>query len=410
MNVLISAYAVSPNHGSELGMGWNWIAQIAKYCNVFVITEAEFKIDIEEAVKGLSYKDNLVFYFNDIGEKARKMCWNQGDWRFYYYYKKWQKVTYRIANQIIKLNKIDVIHQLNMIGYREPGYLWKIKHTPTIWGPVGGFTTIPASFFSEFDTKNKIGWSVKNILNTTQGVLSFRVCKAINNFSLIVSATPVDLKKLTNLSSNRKNIIHIPETGSYDNDINVSQKGGKKLRILWIGKLEERKALPLALKSLSKLETKERIEFHILGDGKKCKSYKQLSKKLNICDICHWHGNISKKEVQEHLLNTDLLFFTSLQDATSSVVLEALSFGVPVLCHDANGFGAIIDETCGFKIPFISPEISINHFYDILHSINVTPEQLNELSIGAIKQSKKHSWNEHAKQMIELYDQLIKNN
>jgi hypothetical protein len=26
---------------------------------------------------------------------------------------------------------------LNMIGYREPGYLWKLN-VPFVWGPMGG--------------------------------------------------------------------------------------------------------------------------------------------------------------------------------------------------------------------------------------------------------------------------------
>lgn len=55
------------------------------------------------------------------------MCWNQGDWRFYKYYKEWQWKTYLLAKDICKVEKMDVLHQLNMIGFREPGYLWKLS-------------------------------------------------------------------------------------------------------------------------------------------------------------------------------------------------------------------------------------------------------------------------------------------
>lgn len=41
LNVLVNAYAVSPAWGSEPGMGWNWVVNLAQYCNVFVITEGE---------------------------------------------------------------------------------------------------------------------------------------------------------------------------------------------------------------------------------------------------------------------------------------------------------------------------------------------------------------------------------
>ena len=48
INVLINAYACSPNWGSEPGMAWNWISNLATYCNLFVITEGEWKEEIEK--------------------------------------------------------------------------------------------------------------------------------------------------------------------------------------------------------------------------------------------------------------------------------------------------------------------------------------------------------------------------
>ena len=93
INVLINAYAVSPNWGSEPGLGWNWVTNLAKYCNVYVITEGEWKQEIEAAVEKLPQKDNLHFYYNPLPDRIRKMCWNQGDWRFYKYYRQWQEKT-----------------------------------------------------------------------------------------------------------------------------------------------------------------------------------------------------------------------------------------------------------------------------------------------------------------------------
>ena len=99
INILINAYAVAPNWGSEQGMGWNWITNIAKYCNCHIITEGEWKEEIEKTVAELPQKDNLHFYYNPVSDKIRQICWNQGDWRFYYYYRQWQKKTLKIAEQ-----------------------------------------------------------------------------------------------------------------------------------------------------------------------------------------------------------------------------------------------------------------------------------------------------------------------
>lgn len=135
LSILINAYACSPNMGSEPGMAWNWCTNLAKYCELHIITEGEFKDKIEATVPSLPQGKNMHFYYNPVSEKVRKMCWNQGDWRFYYYYKKWQKKTLEIAKEIVEKYPIDIIHQLNMVGFREPGYLWKIEK-PFIWGPL----------------------------------------------------------------------------------------------------------------------------------------------------------------------------------------------------------------------------------------------------------------------------------
>lgn len=406
-SVLINAYACGPEMGSEPGMAWNWIKNLANHCKVFVITEGEWKDEIDTALRELPQRRNIIFFYNPVSEKVRKMCWNQGDWRFYYYYKRWQKKTFKIAQAILIEYKIDIIHQLNMIGYREPGYLWKINSLPTVWGPVGGFTTIPFAFLTEFSLKNKIGWLIKNIFNNLQSHYSIRLNMAINNFSVIIGATPVDERRLALLSSNKKKVLFIPETGSEKISFDNSKKDFQKLKIAWIGKFDERKALPLALRSLSGIKNLKKIEFHILGSGDNMETYKQLAFRLKISDICYWHGQVKKKQVHEYLKETNLLFFSSLQDATSSVVLEALSLGVPVLCHDANGYGAIVNEKCGFKIPFKTSKISTQFFHKIISELAEDPEKLKVLSAGALAQSIKHSWEEHSKQMMQIYSNLI---
>lgn len=127
LKILINAYACSPGKGSEPGMAWNWVSNLAKYCEVFVITGAHSRDKIEEAVSALDQRENMHFYYNPVSERVRKMCRNQGDWRFYKYYREWQQKTYLMAKDICAKEKIDVLHQLNMIGFREPGYLWKLS-------------------------------------------------------------------------------------------------------------------------------------------------------------------------------------------------------------------------------------------------------------------------------------------
>ena len=114
ISVLINAYACSPNMGSEPGMSWNWISNIAHYCKVYVITEGEWQKEIEDALALLPQRDNIHFYYNPVSQRIRNICWNQGNWIFYFYYAQWQKKTLQLARKIIQENDIDIVHQLNM--------------------------------------------------------------------------------------------------------------------------------------------------------------------------------------------------------------------------------------------------------------------------------------------------------
>ena len=46
--VLISAYACEPGKGSEPGVGWNWVKQISRFYETFVITRSNNKEAIEK--------------------------------------------------------------------------------------------------------------------------------------------------------------------------------------------------------------------------------------------------------------------------------------------------------------------------------------------------------------------------
>ena len=178
LTILINAYACSPGMGSEPGMAWNWCVNLAKHCELHIITEGEFRDKIKAVLPTLPQGSNMHFYYNPVSEKIRKMCWNQGDWRFYYYYRKWQKKTLEIATEIIKNKHIDIVHQLNMVGFREPGYLGELNK-PLIWGPIAGIGSIPFSFLKGSGLKYTSFFLLKNLLTFIQLRFSPRIRKMI---------------------------------------------------------------------------------------------------------------------------------------------------------------------------------------------------------------------------------------
>lgn len=238
--LLINAYACSPGMGSKPGMAWNWVSNLAKFCELYIITEGEFRNRIEEVVPTLEQGKNLHFYYNPVSEEIRKMCWNQGDWRFYKYYREWQWKTYLLAKDICKEEKIDVLHQLNMIGFREPGYLWKLSketNIPFVWGPVDAKDKFPVAYLGGASMKTKLFMRLKNFLTVWQLKHSTRVRQAASQASVIFSASSNSKESFYTYMAIDSPLLN--ETGCYVQEHPLIDKSQKEtFDVLWVGKLD----------------------------------------------------------------------------------------------------------------------------------------------------------------------------
>lgn len=406
LTVLINAYACSPNMGSEPGMGWNWCVNLAKYCELYIITEGEFKGNIETALQTLPQAENMHFYYNSVPDKVREMCWNQGDWRFYKHYKKWQYKTYEIALDIIVHNKIDIVHQLNMIGFREPGYLWKIKDIPFVWGPIGGLKQFPILYLNDGGIKMLLFNLIKNGINKLQLKYSRRVHKAINHASVLISSIPdsyIAIKKSFGLET-----YIITETGCFDVEVKQMHNfNSKTLKLLWVGKFDYRKRLDLALRIISSLDIDVQLIICGTGDEKQITKYKQLCESLKITRKVVWKGFLPNKDVHELMSLADLLLFTSVSEDTSTVVLEAITYQLPVLCFNACGFGYVINDKVGRKVPLTNPIQSIDDFASIIKHLYDNRDEIKEMSDNCIKRANELSWENKAKQVFDMYTSCL---
>jgi len=102
-----------------------------------------------------------------------------------------------------------------------------------------------------------------------------------------------------------------------------------------------------------------------------------------------------------------VLAFTSLLEATSTTVMQALSLGVPVICMKLCGFGDVITDECGIVIPVKNSRSAVEGFSAALGSILQKPKILEELSKGALRQAEKYSWDSIAQQVKDAYDMAL---
>ena len=410
MTILINAYACSPGMGSEPGMAWNWVSNLAKFCELYIITEGEFRDKIEEVVPTLEQGKNMHFYYNPVSDEIRKMCWNQGDWRFYKFYREWQWKTYLMAKDICSKEKIDVLHQLNMIGFREPGYLWKLSQengVPFVWGPIGGIKQFPTAYLKGAGLKMKLFNRLKNFLNVWQLKHDKRVNEAFKTAKVLVSSIPDSyraIKKYKGLES-----VVIPETGCFlSENIPTDRFDEKEFHVMWVGKFDFRKQLPLALRAVA-IADNPNIVLDVYGSGsdEQVGSAKRLVDAMGINGRVIWHGNQPNDVVMNAMRKAQLFLFTSVSEDTSTVVLEAVSNRLPVLCFDACGMAAVIEDKVGRKVALSEPIMSAHEFARLLNELEHDRTLLKQMSVNCKERQKELSWEVKAKTMVEWYEKIL---
>jgi glycosyltransferase involved in cell wall biosynthesis len=103
----------------------------------------------------------------------------------------------------------------------------------------------------------------------------------------------------------------------------------------------------------------------------------------------------------------DVFALSSLQEATSTVVMEALSLGLPVLCHAACGMGWAVTSDCGIKVPLVDPQTSIAGFASAIDRLCERPEDVYLLSQGALGRAKQLTWDAKVEEMLITYEHVI---
>ncbi len=399
MKVLVNAYAVSPDRGSEPGMGWNWCVRLARECELFIITEGEFREEIERVLPTLPQAPNLHFHYLPVSDRVRRMCWNQGDWRFYFHYRRWQKRALALAREICATESIDLIHQLNMVGFREPGLLWKIQEVPFILGPTNCKFEFPLAYWKDAPVAEKIRIGLKEVISRIQLRFSPSVRGALRRASAIITASS-DAQRLFKKYARAESVM-INETGAFPFS-GVPRPVHEGLEVLWVGRLNLYSKLPALAIGALKQAGNPGIRLHFIGPGDDS-VLREKAERLGVADRCVWHGQVSHAQVGELMKVSDALLFTSVVEGTPHVVLEAVSYGLPVICFDTCGQGDIVDDRVGIKIPLSNPDQSETDFADALNTLYNQPGRREDMFEACRERSSELSWDSKVSQVIAIY-------
>lgn len=407
LKVLLICYACDPSHGSEQGMGWNFAHHISKHHDVHVLVEkGKFKPRMEEYIATHPEEVSHITFHYIFRERHRtlRQIWPPS---YYWYYRKWHRDALAYAEKLHQQEQFDLVHQITISGFREPGFMWKLG-IPFIWGPIGGLTDTPWCLLRCLGGYGAFFFAIRNICNGIQKRWGFACRKAAKRAHTILTSTTKAVEEIKTFW--HRDAILMNEVGLENNHTKYTpqtHKPDEPLRICWAGNHIPRKALDLLLHALP--YCKEKMELHVLSTGSRTEAWKQITDKLGLNKIVTFHGFVPREEAFRIMGSSHVFAITSVREDTSTVVFEAFRYGLPIIALDHCGFSSVIDDSCGIKIPINSHRQVIQDYARHLDYLATHEEKRQELSAGAIERCQKFTWDAKMQQINEIYHQAVNN-
>ena len=174
--------------------------------------------------------------------------------------------------------------------------------------------------FDEFQVKN-YGFSI----SLQKKVRSFSIKKS----DIVV--TPSKHLKNFILNLGFKNKIEIINNGVFIPEENTNIFTNDQINITIVSRLVSHKNIEKIIRAISDLND-PLIYLNIIGDGPELNQLQKISLESNNKDNIIFHGKLNRDEIDHIFLNSDVYIQASNYEGLPHSLLEAMSYGIPVLC------------------------------------------------------------------------------
>ena len=174
--------------------------------------------------------------------------------------------------------------------------------------------------FDEFQVKN-YGFSI----SLQKKVRSFSIKKS----DIVV--TPSKHLKNFILNLGFKNKIEIINNGVFIPEENTNIFTNDQINITIVSRLVSHKNIEKIIRAISDLNN-PLIYLNIIGDGPELNQLQKISLESNNKDNIIFHGKLNRDDINHIFLKSDIYIQASNYEGLPHSLLEAMSYGIPVLC------------------------------------------------------------------------------
>ena len=184
-----------------------------------------------------------------------------------------------------------------------------------------------------------------------------------------------------------------------------------EIRIIYVGRLEiYHKGLDILIKALGKikdslLEKKVVLSFYGPNNNEAHAKLLDLINNENLEGIVSVHDGIVGAEKRVALLNSDFFVQTSRFEGMPMGILEAMSYGLPVLITEGTTLGSMVSKYDAGWVAETTIESVATSF---IKAINDICNYQNKSKAARLLVSEEFEWGKIAKDAIEQYTHLLK--
>lgn len=394
--------------GGEDLLGWNLLQQIARFHEVWALTQEEDRSSIEQVMAERPIQ-GLHFHYVGLPRWLTPLLKIQGGHQFYYYI--WQIKAYLEARRLHKKIRFDLFHHITYANDWMVSFIGALLPVPYVRGPGGGAHRTPKTLHSEYTLAGRAWEKVRSVGQWVFRADPFFVRGQSHSSALLIGGWE-SAKKVPKKWSDKIHLFpgngisseelsrHIPST-EYSNEFNV----------LTAGSLIRIKGFSLAVRAFQIFAEKNPSStLTIAGDGPEGPRLKRLIRSQNMEDKVKLLGTIPRDDLLSRMDASDVLLFPSLRDGGGAVVIEAMAAARPVVCLDVGGPGFYVADGCGIKITPTTSLETVNDLADALERLYLDKELRMEIGRTAREHVQEiYHWDKLGERLMEIYRPIIQN-
>jgi glycogen synthase len=177
---------------------------------------------------------------------------------------------------------------------------------------------------------------------------------------------------------------------------------GARRRVLYLGRLHVQKGLETLVCAAAALPPD--VEVVLAGDGPERPHLESLARRTGVQDRVRFLGFVPPEEVPALLPTADVFVLPSRYEELGSVLLEAMTCGLPIVATRTGGVPSVIaDGVAGILVPPGEPDPMAAAIRQLLDDDRLA----GRLRAGAREASRRYHWDALAAQVHDLYRSVV---